>query len=207
MSSLVGVLLRFRIEKVAIAADVEGMFHQVQVSQEDSDSLRFLWKEDINVDGPPDTYKMLVHVFGAKDSPVCANYALKRIARDNHEDFSAESFATALKDFYVDDLLKSVNCIEEAIDMAKELMAMLKRGGFRLTKFLSNMKKVLESLPSSEVSPSATLPLDVEDQMQRALGISWETVRDIFIFTVGALLFHPSALLMQIIVISSCIKK
>lgn len=35
MNSLVGVLLRFRQDKIAIAADIEAMFHQVKVIEED----------------------------------------------------------------------------------------------------------------------------------------------------------------------------
>ena len=41
--SLVGVVISFRREHVAIMADVETMFHQVKVSDDDSDLLRFLW--------------------------------------------------------------------------------------------------------------------------------------------------------------------
>ena len=42
-NSLVGVLQRFRQEQIALMADVEGMFHQVRVSEQDRDALRFLW--------------------------------------------------------------------------------------------------------------------------------------------------------------------
>ena len=41
-NSLVGVLLRFQEERVAVMADVK-MFLQVNVKQEDRESLRFLW--------------------------------------------------------------------------------------------------------------------------------------------------------------------
>ncbi len=40
---LVGVLLRFRQEPVAIMSDIEAMFHQVHVVPEHRDYLRFLW--------------------------------------------------------------------------------------------------------------------------------------------------------------------
>jgi len=40
-NSLMGVLLRFRQENVAIMADIEAMFHQVRVSKRDCDALRF----------------------------------------------------------------------------------------------------------------------------------------------------------------------
>ena len=181
LSCMVGVLLRFRNREVAIAADVEAMFHQVRVSLQDADSLRFFWNDNINENGPPEVYQMLVHIFGATDSPACANYALKRTARDNFKDFDPGTIETVLKNFYVDDLLKSINSVDTAVKLAKELIALLKRGGFRLTKFLSSHKEVLEALPQSEVSPSATLQLDVE-KLERALGISWDTLNDVFTF-------------------------
>ena len=42
-NNLVGVLTRFRQEKVAFMTDVEAMFHQVRVPESDCDLLRFLW--------------------------------------------------------------------------------------------------------------------------------------------------------------------
>ena len=42
-NSLLGVLLRFRQEPIAIMADIEAMFHQVYVTPRNRDALRFLW--------------------------------------------------------------------------------------------------------------------------------------------------------------------
>ena len=47
---LIGVLLRFRQENTAIVADIESMFHQVRVREEDRDSLRFLWWDESTAD-------------------------------------------------------------------------------------------------------------------------------------------------------------
>ena len=41
-NNLVGVLLRFHQGKIAFAADIEQMFHQIRVREEDKVSLRFL---------------------------------------------------------------------------------------------------------------------------------------------------------------------
>ena len=41
-NQLVGVLIRFRQEKVGLVADIEAMFHQVLVEPKDRDVLRFL---------------------------------------------------------------------------------------------------------------------------------------------------------------------
>lgn len=42
-SSLLGDLLRFRNEVVAFMGDIQAMFHQVKVAEEDRDFLGFLW--------------------------------------------------------------------------------------------------------------------------------------------------------------------
>ena len=40
LNSLVGVLLRFREQRVGLAADIDAMFHQVQIIEEDQPALR-----------------------------------------------------------------------------------------------------------------------------------------------------------------------
>ena len=60
-NSLVGVLLRFREDNTALVADIESMFHQVKVREEDQDSLRFLWWTESTTDSPEE-YVMTVHI-------------------------------------------------------------------------------------------------------------------------------------------------
>ena len=50
-NSLLDVLMRFRMERVAFMADVESMFNQVRVPESERDLLRFLWWSD----GRPDS--------------------------------------------------------------------------------------------------------------------------------------------------------
>ena len=61
-NEIVKVLFRFRKEQVAIAADVQEMFHQAKVLEKDRDSLRFLWSPN-GVDDNPDEYCMNVHIW------------------------------------------------------------------------------------------------------------------------------------------------
>ena len=77
LNSLVGVLLRFREQRVGLAADIEAMFHQVQIKEEDQLALRFLWL-NLELERPPDVYQMLVMIFGAASSPCMANYVLRK---------------------------------------------------------------------------------------------------------------------------------
>ena len=65
-NSLLGLLLRFRQERIAFAADIQSIFLQVNVPAEDADALLFLWWEDADFREPPEEYQMVSHIFGAK---------------------------------------------------------------------------------------------------------------------------------------------
>jgi hypothetical protein len=177
LNSLVGVIMRFRLHAFAFTADIESMFFQVRVIERDQPSLRFLWRGE-NRDQPPDAYQMQVLIFGAKCSPCCASYCLRLTATDGQESYDLSTLNTILHDFYMDDVLKSVKTETEAIRLSQQLIDILSRRGFRLTKFLSNSRRVLENLPTDEVSRSVT-NLDLEDlPVERALGVLWNTEND-----------------------------
>ena len=184
-NTLVGVLIRFRQQCVALAADVEAMFHQVRVLERDCDALRFLWWPNGDLTKQPKCFRMEVHLFGATSSPSCAAYALKRTADDNAQLFEPEVVSTVKENFYVDDCLKSVPTEDAAIKLALELQSLMRLGGFRLTKWLSNSRKVLRTVPESERAPSVVSlnPCDVLPS-ERALGINWDVNDDKIRFVV-----------------------
>ena len=134
LNSLVGILLRFREGQYAIIGDIEAMYHQVKVLKEDTDSLRFLWRENFNAS--IDEYILCVHIFGKFDSPCCANWALKRTAIDNKPKFSLRAIEAVLEHFYMDDYLDCFPDLEAAINVTVEVIQLLKLGGFNLTKFV-----------------------------------------------------------------------
>jgi hypothetical protein len=90
-NNLVGVLTRFREHPVALVADVEGMFHQVRVSPDDHDALRFLWWPNDDLSREPVDYCMQVHLFGSTSSPSCASFCLRKTA-DDHKDRLLKEF-------------------------------------------------------------------------------------------------------------------
>ena len=95
---------------------------------------------------------MLVHIFGATDSPYCANFAVKFVARDNKERCGRIASESILKPFYTN-LLKSV-ITTEAVNLAKEITNVMRRRGFRLTKFISYDKDVMNSILVAERAKS-----------------------------------------------------
>ncbi len=190
---LLGVLLRFRLEEVPVMADIESMFYQVYVFDEDRRLLRFLWWPDGDFSKEFKEYEMCVHVFGAVSSGSCANYALQKTAAENEIEFGAEAAATLRSNFYVDDMLKSLSNSEDAVHLIRNIINMCEAGGFNLTKFVSTDKTVLESLPTSKLLPKLQ-EYDLSKcslQIERALGVHWCLVNDELLFKIE---FHDSPL-------------
>ena len=75
LHGVIGTIFGFREGPIAVTADIELMFLQVQVPERDSSCLSLLWRPRINE--PVQIYKYQPHVYGAKSSSTCANYDLK----------------------------------------------------------------------------------------------------------------------------------
>ena len=93
---------------------------------------------------------MCAHVFGGASSGGCSNYDLCRTAVGNEAESGRAAAATLLNNFYVDGLLKSAGNINIAKHLVKDVISMCKSGGFNLTKFVSNSKELLQSIPEQQ---------------------------------------------------------
>lgn len=72
---------------------------------------------------------MTVHLFGAGSSPGCVNYfVLKRIASDQEEEFGHEAANFVRDNFYVDDGLKLVLTLAEAIKLIWKHKKVVRKG-------------------------------------------------------------------------------
>ena len=159
LHGLIGTIFRFREGPIALTADIESMFLQVQVPEQDRSCLRFLWRPRTNE--PVQIYEYQRHVFGAKISPTCANYALKRVGLDNEKDYPIA--AKAIQNiFYMDDFIKSVETPEEAIEVFNQLQPLLSRHGFELKKWISNNDAVTKAIPEDLKSINNTKQVEVE---------------------------------------------
>ena len=130
---------------------------------------------------------MTVHLFGAVSSPSCANFPMRRNAEDHKHEFSPDVANTILRNFYVDDCLKSSSSSSAAVKHVADLRKLMLIGGFNLTKWVSNDRHVLESNPPEERAKDVK-ELDVECDMlptERALGASWFVETDAFGFKVN----------------------
>lgn len=183
-SSLLGVLTRFRQQPVAFIGDIQAMFYQVKVPEQDRDALRFLWWPDGDFSKELREYQMTVYLFGAVSSPTCASYALRKTADDNKSDFPAKIVQAVKRNFNVDVCLMNVGSEEEAIKVIQDLQNLCKKAGFILEKWVSNSWAVLQTISENQRAKDLKeLNLDRDDlPVERALGLLWCVESDTFKF-------------------------
>ena len=186
-NSLLGVLMRFRREQVAITADIEQMFHSFVVREDHRNFLRFLWFKDNDTTKEVVEYRMKVHVFCNRPSPAVATYGLWRAALHGEDEFGGDAKQFIHRDFYVDDGLKSLPSATAAITLLKAAQGMLAISNLRLHKVASNCPVVMQAFPSTDHAKDLKdLDLDIDlPPLQRSLGLSWNLVNDTFTFRVA----------------------
>ena len=93
---------------------------------------------------------MAAHVFGGASLPSCSNFALRRTAKDNDQQYGKELTQILERRFYVDNLLKSLSTVNESVNAIKQLQELCRRVGFNLTKFISNKQEIIKSIPDDK---------------------------------------------------------
>ena len=129
---------------------------------------------------------MTVFLFGTVTSPSCVNFALKQTAQDNEEELESNTIESIYNSFYVDDFLDSRPNAEEAIAHVKNVSEAVAKGGFKLTKWASNSRVVLSSIPEEDRAKDVrNLDLKTDDlPIERALGMAWNANKDTLCFRV-----------------------
>ncbi|KAK3731883.1 hypothetical protein QZH41_005772 [Actinostola sp. cb2023] len=186
-NSLIGILLRFRESPVAFMADVEQMFYSFSVQENHRNYLKFLWYQDNNPGKDIVEYRMKVHIFGSTSSPAVATYGLRKTAEVEKANFGPDAADLVNRNFYVDDALKSVPTVEDAVDLLHRTQSMLSTANLRLHKIASNRQEVMEAFPSEDQA-SDLRDLDLSKDavpVQRSLGVSWDLKTDDFTFKVS----------------------
>ena len=181
MNSLLGILLRFRQETVAVAADVEQMFHNFKVKEDHRNFLRFFWYKDNDPESELIEYRMTVHVFGNTPSPAIATYGLHR----SIEQAPAEVRNFVENNFYVDDGLVSLPDENSARNLIEKTKSALYKGGkLRMHKIVSNNKSLLSHFAADELADNLK-ELDLTSEsapLQSSLGLSWDINHDKFVY-------------------------
>ena len=179
-NNIVGVLTRFCQEFVGLVANIQSMFHQVRVEPRDCDALRFLWWPGGDLSAELTEYRIVKHLFGATSSPSVVNLCLKKTA-EMDGGWNSEVANVIKRNMYVDDLMKSTETTADATLLVHKVKEQLSNGGFHLTKWCSNDRRVLAVVPQPERAKSVVnLELD-QLPTQSALGLKWDIEDDKFV--------------------------
>ena len=127
-------------------------------------------------------FEMCFHLFGGKSSPSCSNYALKKTSVDYEIHFGEDAAKTPQRDFYVDNMLKSSQDVDAAVDLISRVRGLYAAGGFNLTKFVNNNVEVMLAIPDEHVRKNVILKQFEKPkcQSQKALGLLWNINTDTF---------------------------
>ena len=140
------MLIRVRAWRTGLVADVMQTFHQINVSEEQKDFLRFVWLEDIFSDNPK---LLILHfnriLFGMNSSPFLLNGTLHHhITVYYKEDVE---FATKLSEsLYVYDVSSGSETTERGFELYQEAKSCFAQGCFHLRKWASNNTELMHRI-------------------------------------------------------------
>ena len=138
--NLYDLLLKFRLYQIAITADIEKAYLQINVHEKHRDYLRFLWYNNVFDDKPEiEKYRFRRVIFGVTSSQFLLNCTIHKHA-DKYERIDPEFARKARNHFYVDDLITGVENVEEGIELYKKFKLRFMEANFNVRKWKTNNK-------------------------------------------------------------------
>ena len=140
-------------------------------------TLIFWWEEG-NLNSPIVNYDMRVNLFGAVSSFSC--YALRRIAVSNTNYCGKDTADSVMRNFYINDFLRSVSDEEYAADLMSWIQKIFAAEGFDLTKFISNRKRLLMNIPDIHRRGGVKDADLTKDHLptEKAVAVHWNVEKD-----------------------------
>nr|CAH7749573.1 unnamed protein product [Callosobruchus chinensis] len=162
---LVDILIRFRKHSYVIVADVEKMYRQVKIDENQRDLQRIVWRK--NETDEIGHYRLNTVTYGTASASFLAVRSLQQVAHEHHESYPHAAEAI-LSDFYVDDLITGANDIESTINLKHDISILLDSYGFPLRKWLSNSPHILEDSIDND-----NCYIMSDDDTRKTLGLLW----------------------------------
>lgn len=168
LEELAGVIMRFRMAPIAIAADLEKAFLGVAVRTEDRDCTRFLWLK--NPTEPPnpnniETYRFCRVAFGL----TCSPFLLAAVLLFHLKQQKSKLATEIIPNLYVDNVLLVASSTEEGKNKCEEAKMLFEKAGMKLREFVSNDENTIRDLKDEE---------KLSGEIQKFLGMTWDVKTD-----------------------------
>ncbi|GFU68161.1 uncharacterized protein TNCV_248251 [Trichonephila clavipes] len=172
------ILLNFRIPIIVLTADIEKMYRQILVADEDQKYQQILWRN--NSSENIRTYKLKTVTYGLASASFWPLGVLSKslsMIKDN------PNLSRVLQeDIYMDDLLSGADTPNNAISICKDIAHVLSTRGFHLRKWNSNSTVFLAQF-SEHSSHDARVEFSKDsNESSKVLGLFWNSSNDTFGF-------------------------
>lgn len=170
-SDIFSLLLRFRLFRFVFTADIEKMYKQILLNDNQTDLHRFVYRFSPNE--PIRDFRLKTVTFGLANAPYLATRTLEELANlhENSHPLAAQVIRTSM---YMDDVLGGCHTLEESIETYHQLKAVFSSACFNLRKWCCNSSSLLECIPDEDREAKAL------NAQVKALGISWSSQNDMF---------------------------
>ncbi|XP_028168402.1 uncharacterized protein LOC114358595 isoform X2 [Ostrinia furnacalis] len=187
------ILLRFRLHKYVINADIRKMFCCIHINADQQPLQCILWREEPHHE--LQTFKLTTLSFGLKPAPHIATRCLLHLAQETRTALQqlpdaarssaelpvAAAAAAAIEEqFYADDLLLSGDDEHRITQVALEVDRVLRTANFHLRKWKTNSSQIQQALPTqTESTTSQSVQLGQPgDSLHKILGLQWSNQND-----------------------------
>ncbi|UYV69346.1 hypothetical protein LAZ67_6003290 [Cordylochernes scorpioides] len=174
------VLLRWRLPKIVMVADIEKMYRQILVRPQDALRQRILWRQNARETMRP--YQLNTVTYGTSPAPFLALRTLIQLAKDDGHLYP-KAVEAIRRDTYVDDILNGAENSLEAMGLQRELIDVL-RCDYSID-WIKTLSRTLPTFVGNRVSeiqacrkikqwrhvPSKDNPVDIASQMTMGSGL------------------------------------
>lgn len=175
------ILLRFRLHPVAFVADVVKMYRQILLAPQDRVFQHIFWRFD-NSEAIK-KYELNTVTYGLNCAPFLALRVIKQLEIDEGLSFP-KAASVISSDMYVDDIVTGASSIEEALILQQEVVNLLGKGHFSLSKWASNCPEILRAVDTDNQTDNVSLTSN-EDPNIKILGLQWNPNEDKFSYRIG----------------------
>ena len=141
LQNLIGILLRFRLNKIALVADIEKAFLQVGLTEDSRDVTRFVWlknQDKLSIENNIQEYRFCRVPFGIISSPF-----LLAATEDFHlKTFNSRTAENIAQNIYVDNVITGSPTDGNALDFYSEAKQIFSKAGMNLRDWTSNSEQV-----------------------------------------------------------------
>ena len=163
INSLVGILIKFRLKKFVCKGDIAKAFLQIEIEKQDRDLLRLLWKREEIIY----IYRFARLPFGLTSSPFILAATLKYHLENTSLDPQTQK--EILDSFYVDDLVYSMDSVQDLINRRLLILRLLSEAGMPLRKWNTNHFELRQSFLTVEEN---------RPEVEPVLGLIWNVLQD-----------------------------